>query len=54
MVLLVGFEGDKNNLKGFYYHDPDAETVESGKNLVFLLRHSKNIGGRWQYLQTKD
>ncbi len=37
MVLLVGFEGNKNNLKGFYYHDPDAETVESGKNLVVSI-----------------
>ncbi|GMQ95127.1 MAG: hypothetical protein BMS9Abin13_238 [Patescibacteria group bacterium] len=32
MVVLVGIEGDESDLKGFYYHDPDAESVEEGKN----------------------
>ena len=32
MVLLVGFEIENNELKGFYYNDPDYENNE-GKNL---------------------
>jgi hypothetical protein len=37
MVVLVGFEGDENNFKGFYYHDPDAGTVEEGEGLFISI-----------------
>jgi hypothetical protein len=33
MVLFVGFERNDGRTEGFYYHDPDAENEESGKNL---------------------
>lgn len=33
MVVLVGFDGSEENLKGFYYHDPDADSAEEGENL---------------------
>lgn len=32
MVLLVGFEKGDGMVRGFYYHDPDAETPEEGVN----------------------
>ncbi len=37
MMILIGFEGDPKNPEGFYYHDPDAESVEEGKNLLVPL-----------------
>jgi len=38
MIVLVGFEGDSQNPEGFYYHDPDAESVEEGKNLFVPMK----------------
>jgi hypothetical protein len=32
MVLLTGFEKESDTVKGFYYHDPDAQTQEEGMN----------------------
>ncbi len=32
LVLLTGLEEDKNNLKGFYYNDPDSMGKEEGKD----------------------
>jgi len=41
MVVLVGFEGDEENPEGFYYHDPDADTTEVGKNLFVSMETFK-------------
>lgn len=32
MVVLVGFKGRGRGVAGFYYHDPDSQTREGGKN----------------------
>ncbi len=37
MVVLVGLKEDEENPEGFYYHDPDASTVEEGKNLFVSM-----------------
>jgi hypothetical protein len=36
-VLLTGFEEENGKLTGFYYHDPDAETVKEGKDQFVTL-----------------
>ncbi len=32
MVILVGFEERERTITGFFYHDPDAYTLEDGMN----------------------
>lgn len=32
LVVLTGFEKEGRRLKGFYYHDPDSQNRELGKN----------------------
>jgi hypothetical protein len=32
MVVLVGFKKEEDELDGFYYHDPDSQNREEGKN----------------------
>jgi len=32
MVLLTGFEGEGDEIKGFYYHDPDSLNGDDGKH----------------------
>lgn len=32
LVVLTGFEKDGDEIKGFYYHDPDSHDREAGKN----------------------
>ncbi len=33
MVVVVGFEKEEGEVKGFYYHDPDHKVRGEGKNL---------------------
>lgn len=32
LVVLTGFQKSGNELKGFYYHDPDSLNIEDGKH----------------------
>ncbi|MDP2669358.1 MAG: C39 family peptidase [bacterium] len=32
IILLIGYEKEREIVKGFYYHDPDAKDRESGQN----------------------
>jgi len=32
LILLIGLEKEKENIKGFYYHDPDAKKASEGMN----------------------
>jgi len=41
LVLVVGFEEDANGVVGFYYNDPDSDTVGGGENLFVDLETFK-------------
>lgn len=38
MVVITGYEEKDGEVKGFYYSDPEATTVEKGKNIYTPIR----------------
>lgn len=42
LVVLTGLEKDGDEIKGFYYHDPDSYDKEDGKHKFVLIKTFKN------------
>jgi len=46
LVLLVGFKGGVDGFDGFYYNDPDSDTVDGGRTLFVEMETFKKYWRR--------